>query len=132
MTALSFTQLETMLGHASRADATCPFCSDTRATTNKRKAKIFRVWTSGDGMLSYNCVRCGARGYAHADSRANGHPPMVRRQETPREVHHYLSPKKIIKKVSGYDEQGRIIEMTERETYDLLPLAVAANVEGEK
>lgn len=70
MTALSFAQLETMLSRRDRADTPCPFCSDTRATATKRKAKIFRVWTSGDGMLSYNCVRCGARGYAHADNRA--------------------------------------------------------------
>lgn len=70
MSALAYDHLDRLLGAAARVDAPCPFCSATRATAAKRKAKIFRAWSSGDGFISYNCVRCGARGYAHADSRA--------------------------------------------------------------
>lgn len=47
-------------------DCTCPFCSDHRKGSNKKK-KVAMVWIE-DQFASYNCVHCGEHGYVLDDS----------------------------------------------------------------
>jgi Toprim domain len=49
-------------------DHVCPLCGPAcRAEYNRRRPTL-RTWKLGSGVISYNCVRCGAKGYVTADA----------------------------------------------------------------
>lgn len=45
-------------------DAQCPLCSARRSTTQKRRAKVLRIWRPEKDFASYHCAHCGEGGYA--------------------------------------------------------------------
>jgi hypothetical protein len=52
--------------HLGTFDIPCPICGPDRRSENNRRRKVFRVWHTAPGFLTYSCARCGARGYARA------------------------------------------------------------------
>jgi hypothetical protein len=52
-------------------DAVCPFCAHTKRTAYNRRRETLRVWDQGDNFVSYNCQRCGEKGYTREGSSNN-------------------------------------------------------------
>jgi hypothetical protein len=49
--------------HAGRFDMACPDCSNWPArSVMGRHRKVLRIWCNDPAYLTYNCVRCGAKG----------------------------------------------------------------------
>jgi hypothetical protein len=85
---LSFDALAGLLRDRARADVPCPECGPRCTTKANAKKQVLAVWRKGDGFLTYNCTRCGAKGYAAADRARDWrkatpagfkprHPPIV-------------------------------------------------------
>src|SRR5258708_7787529 len=70
---ISYAALAQAIGpHFGTYDVACPLCGPDRRRGSNRSRKVFRVWYTSPGFITYSCARCGIRGYA----RANGgeHP----------------------------------------------------------
>jgi putative DNA primase/helicase len=67
MTDIGFHTLVALARGRHVADAVCPICSPHRKPRNQRKP-VMRIWLE-DGFATFNCVHCGAAGYAHSSSR---------------------------------------------------------------
>ena len=52
------------------SDHACPSCGPGRKTASNRVRKVVRVWDNGEDFISYNCSRCGEKGFAHPDNRS--------------------------------------------------------------
>jgi hypothetical protein len=48
-------------------DHPCPLCGPERRAEYNQTRPVLRTWKPGPGFITYNCARCGAKGYAHAD-----------------------------------------------------------------
>src|SRR5260370_30369333 len=66
------TVAEAVAPHFGTYDVAWPLCGPDRRRGSNRSRKVFRVWYTSPGFMTYSCARCGIRGYA----RANGgeHP----------------------------------------------------------
>ena len=45
-------------------DIPCPACGPSRDAMTNRSRRVMRVWNEREGVLTYNCARCGIRGGA--------------------------------------------------------------------
>jgi hypothetical protein len=63
-------------GQYGTVDTICPICSYDRRLPLNRKRPVLRTWQRDRGFISYNCARCGAKGFA----RAKGFAQISRRQ----------------------------------------------------
>lgn len=79
MSALSYDQLAALADNRRRADAPCPLCGPDRRAPANRRRKVLRIYAGDRGFYSYNCARCGARGYAHAGGAARSEPSTLER-----------------------------------------------------
>jgi Toprim domain len=50
-------------------DVACPLCGPDRRTPANRTRKVLRLWSSGDGFISYYCARCCESGFARDGER---------------------------------------------------------------
>ena len=48
-------------------DHPCPLCGPDRSTEYNQTRPTLRTWHSEPGFITYFCVRCEAKGYAHAN-----------------------------------------------------------------
>jgi hypothetical protein len=64
-------------GRPSVRDVACPACSPARQSRTNRTRPVLRVWVLDDRLATFNCVRCGLKGEAHADHR--GRPVFNRK-----------------------------------------------------
>ena len=71
---IDFQTLQDLSGGAAEADSTCPLCSASRKSFNRKK-KVLRIWNKEPGFATYNCTHCSASGSAHdkANGYTNGH-----------------------------------------------------------
>ena len=51
-------------GFFGTSDVACPFCGPSRDAASNRKRRVLRIWLK-PGFATYNCARCGAKGWAH-------------------------------------------------------------------
>jgi putative DNA primase/helicase len=79
VSALSYDQLAALADNRRRADAPCPLCGPDRRAPANRRRKVLRIYAGDRGFYSYNCPRCGARGYAHAGGAARSEPSTLER-----------------------------------------------------
>jgi hypothetical protein len=49
-------------------DVACPLCGPDRRSSVNRKRQVLRIWHDELGFATYSCARCGAKGWARADS----------------------------------------------------------------
>lgn len=50
-------------------DHPCPLCGPDRSTEYNQMRPVLRTWHSEPGFITYCCVRCEAKGYAHANGK---------------------------------------------------------------
>jgi Toprim domain len=60
--------LDGLIGTKAKADMACPECGPRCTTKTNAKKPVLRIWRSDDGFLTYNCARCGAKGYVRERS----------------------------------------------------------------
>jgi len=65
-------------GKTGKIDVACPECGPIAKASSNRVRKVLRVWDDGE-FATYNCARCGIKGWAKADG-----PTKARREERPR------------------------------------------------
>jgi hypothetical protein len=58
------------------ADIACPFCGPLR-TGDASKRKVMRTWLTTSGVLSFNCVRCDAKGHLFPDCERRGETTSI-------------------------------------------------------
>jgi putative DNA primase/helicase len=63
-------------GKVGKFDVACPVCSHQRRRQNQRK-RVMRLWADAD-FISFNCVHCGAAGYARSGLGPVGVAPRPR------------------------------------------------------
>jgi hypothetical protein len=73
---LTFSELDDLSRGAAITDVACPSCGPGRKAASNRVRKVMRIWNSDDDFLSYNCSRCGAKGYAHPDNASRAARPL--------------------------------------------------------
>ncbi|MCA1444709.1 toprim domain-containing protein [Ensifer sp. IC4062] len=61
---MDYSELATLIGAATKADAACPLCGPLCRTPVNRKRKVLRLWRLSDVAISFSCARCEAKGYA--------------------------------------------------------------------
>jgi Toprim domain len=61
------------LATGAETDAICPLCAPQRVGAAARR-QVLHIWDDGEGFLTYNCARCEAHGYAHAQHAAHTAP----------------------------------------------------------
>jgi hypothetical protein len=66
---LTHTELADLAGNHAVADAACPLCGPHRRTPANRTRKVLRVWSGGDGFISFHCARCGESGFVRDGER---------------------------------------------------------------
>jgi hypothetical protein len=71
---LSFSELEDLTRGKVVAEVACPLCGPSRRAAVNRTRKVLKIWDSGDDFISYNCARCGAKGYAKPEGYARSTP----------------------------------------------------------
>ena len=64
MTSVTFSQLATLCPRIGTRDVPCPACGPHRRAPSNRRRRVCRIWRTANGFISFNCVRCGIRGYA--------------------------------------------------------------------
>src|SRR5260370_1404353 len=65
---ITYTALaEAIAPHFGTYDVACPLCGPDRRRGSNRSRKVFRVWYTSPGFMTYSCARCGTRGYARAN-----------------------------------------------------------------
>ena len=62
--------------YAGPLDHPCPLCGPERSTEYNQARPVLRTWRPGPGFITYNCARCGAKGYAEIDG-ATFEPPRA-------------------------------------------------------
>jgi putative DNA primase/helicase len=80
---LTFSELEHLNGGAAVKDVACPACSSSRKAASNRVRRVMRTWNSGEGFISYNCSRCGEKGYARRDNHYSASRTAPRRAAAP-------------------------------------------------
>jgi hypothetical protein len=65
------TVIELIADGYGRIDAACPACGPSARSAVKQHQKKLRVWREQPDFVSYNCVRCGMKGWT-SDSRTAG------------------------------------------------------------
>jgi hypothetical protein len=55
-------------GRIGEFDTTCPRCSALRSSPARRRLKVLKIWRNQPDFASFNCVHCGASGYARDDA----------------------------------------------------------------
>jgi hypothetical protein len=56
-------------------DHPCSLCGPERRSEYNRTRPVLRTWKPGPGFITYNCVRCGAKGHARAGVEELLQPP---------------------------------------------------------
>ena len=64
-------------GEEGALDHACPLCGPGRHSEYNRARPVLRTWEPSPGFITFNCVRCEAKGYVHADGRST---PILRRR----------------------------------------------------
>jgi hypothetical protein len=59
---------------ATVADVACPWCASQHSDRGAKR-KVLRTWFEQDGVISFNCVRCGERGQVEPDGKHHADPP---------------------------------------------------------
>ena len=63
---LDFDTLRSLIDNKlGRIDVPCPVCGPDRKRTFNRKRKVLRIWRESPEFITYNCERCGAKGWFH-------------------------------------------------------------------
>jgi hypothetical protein len=85
-TDFGFDDLAEKLGNRAKIDVPCPECGPICSTKPNKHKRVLRLW-QGDGIITYNCARCGAKGFARERNADWGkgtpqgfkprHPPVV-------------------------------------------------------
>lgn len=68
-------------GKIGRVDAACPECGPKAKAASNRVRKVLRVWDDGE-FATYNCIRCGIKGWARSDGVAKAGRQNVPRIES--------------------------------------------------
>jgi hypothetical protein len=80
MLTLSYVQLVDLCKRRlGKFDVACPLCGPDRRSRVNRKREVLRIWHEEPGFASFNCARCGERGYAHDGSPSVGQTSFRRR-----------------------------------------------------
>src|SRR5262245_9230264 len=75
MSGMDFQNLLTAIGNREGVhDIACPFCGPQRHAPANRVRKVFRVWNTYRGFVTFYCARCGESGFA---SDGNLPPPCI-------------------------------------------------------
>lgn len=69
MTDITWSEIEVITGgRLGKFRAPCPICGPERRRAHNRKRQVLCVWSDAPDFATYNCVRCGASGYAKPEA----------------------------------------------------------------
>jgi hypothetical protein len=62
--------------YAGPLDHPCPLCGPYRSSAYNQTRPVLRTWRPSLGFITFNCARCGAKGYVRVDASFanNGRP----------------------------------------------------------
>jgi Toprim domain len=76
-------------------DHACPLCGPACQQPFNRTRPVLRTWEPQPGFITYNCVRCEAKGYAHGDAAQMSRPPSRPRPPPPDDTYRLLQVNQI-------------------------------------
>jgi hypothetical protein len=65
---IPYQELADLIGGIGMRDVPCPQCGPDRHDPANRKRRVLRIWHKTPGFATYACARCGATGFAHANT----------------------------------------------------------------
>lgn len=60
-------------GRFGKSDVACPWCGPSRHHADNRKRRVLRIWLTDD-WATYNCARCGEKGWVRKNGGAGPRP----------------------------------------------------------